>query len=274
MFTYFLTPDENLETMRQKLVEVHKRPVYLASCYRRSNGTHFKKPGEETYGYIRALDMYLSQWVSDGCVKRETTSDPRYDNYYFDLRLSNHLRFLCPQTPDDTKDLSREDKYSRRANAFKSVGLNSGLHEVTNIWLESDDLVPEDLKPFVYEQKRSMGGTIKRKPCLTFIESQFIETPNELRSKWHVAELERVPFKPIQPPGQYSGRKIGSPETINHTLIVDCPAGPCIICHGKSGETRHLASLAYSTEAYATGHICRTCTRGVFAEWQGLLDQG
>jgi hypothetical protein len=112
---------------------------------------------------------------------------------------------------------------------------------------------------------------------IRFAVSQLIEAPTERRRGWHVG----IPFKSegkaassVQAPGWYSGRDIDTLESINRICFCDSDLGRCIVCHGKSGERRHIAFMQSSGQgAYPSGHICRVCFPSVAKAWQGLLDE-
>ncbi len=97
-----------------------------------------------------------------------------------------------------------------------------------------------------------------------------------MRKDWHlglrVAREHDPTFHTLQAPGQYSGRSIVNLEGINPMAVLECDPGPCNICHGKSGERRHISPIAFSDGAYPCGHICRVCSKSAFASWQALLD--
>jgi hypothetical protein len=260
---HHLKPNDNLETMRLRIAEIHDRPCFLASGQGRY-GTHYRKPGAFAYEPMKKADLFFSHWWDQGrCVRREDRGEDQSSLFYYDLELAPTLRFYIPTTRADRAKWRESKDYTQ----FKAVGLFRSRHEGTVLW---DNDLPKELEPFTEMHRHSAR---KPAPAVQFLCSDDIATPIHKRMEWHLAApLPGVKFRTIQAPGQYNDHNLNNLEDVNRMARVDCDPGPCVVCRGAKGERVHLAPLYVEEGVFPTGHICRGCTVESFAAWQALLD--
>jgi hypothetical protein len=264
-----LAAHDDLEAKREALAAKLLRPVYIVSATCKSNGTHFKRPRSMKYAPMGALELYLSTLTDDNrCVKRvKVNDDSANDHYYFDLREADFLHVVYPMT-------DQESTLPGIRDAFKSVDLTSGLSPCENVYPSSGEPIPPELEKYLRSKKVRSGVT---RMGILFARSEAIATPNKLHERWHrglrVEGKYAPPFVTLQAPGWYHGKPITTVENINRFGLLDTDPGPCTVCHGKSGDRRHIAPVqSAGPDAYLAGHLCRTCAKDAFAQWANLLD--
>jgi hypothetical protein len=262
MNRYNLLPTQSIEEMRQKLMQHHKRPVYIAACGY-VHGTHYKRPGETRYTSMGRLEFFLSLWDDRGlCVKREG------DLYYYDLVPAKTLHLVVPVTPADMKN-DDKSRFLFGCDFFKVIGLPADLNHRDTIFFDRNDRdVPEELERFVVPYRRRAGANEKR-PGIQFVKSVPIDAPLELRKKWHLG-IEGADFRTLQPPGFYSGVDYTIDVGTNLLAIADLNPGPCIACHGESNSRKHLG-IAYKHGIRNT--VCLLCFNKAVPEWEALMKE-
>ncbi len=248
-----LARHESLEEKRAELAIRLGRPVWVASCQRKS-GTLYRYPGMESYVKVRESELWLSRlWDRGRCVKREPQEGG--DHFYFDLEPAPFLYLVVPV-------LTGEEV------SFREVGLNPGLPSSRT--LDWDDACPLRLAPFRVQARQTRGRRLK--DVVRFACSEPVASPDVRQDTWHTKRLEGLEFDVIQAPGHYAGHSLWTLEDVNRMARVRCAPGPCVVCRGTSGETVHLAPLFQGQTVYPSGHICRACTAEAFRAWQALLD--
>ena len=268
---FYLSVFEDLERIQRDLSDLHGRPCYLvgadtARTYfsMKTVNQFFRKPDSTEYTQVSVWERLISKWDCK-FVKRETPEglESTYDTdlFYWDLVPSNFLKLLMPFRADERR--LRRDKGLTEHDLFEP--LESGM----SITVPIREEMPEELLPYS-DLYRSRPG-IKKYPVVHFNTSEAIQAPNEIRTHWHLTSFPKVKFQTIQPPGQYNGIPIPLLQNHNQMARTDQEPGPCIVCHGVSGERVHL-SILKGDLVYPTGSICRACTKWAFVEWQKLLD--
>jgi hypothetical protein len=103
--------------------------------------------------------------------------------------------------------------------------------------------------------------------------------PAVLQTKWHLGEVEsniqtykgeEIPdtgYTRIHAPGKYSStnEKSSSNEEWSQMILCKREPGPCVVCHGSSGEQNHFGPKY--------GLICKACLPKACREWIRIVNE-
>lgn len=265
----FLTPQEDLVAMRAKLSLVLKRPVYISALSGRAScGTHHKLPGETEYRQLRELEVFLLPWWWKH-VHREERGGLGKDYFFSEAEDPFHLHLVIPLNSDENNDSS--------CDLFSSVGLKSSVSDRRLVFPSHDEVVPSELVSYVFPYKRRAVNGLALKPGILFAISEAIAKPDSERTTWHNGPtLNREhgpPITIIQAPGRYPKRPVKTLEQINRFLQCDSDPGRCVVCHGQSGERRHVATFNLGESPHPMGDMCKPCAKTAFEQILHLLEQ-
>ena len=273
-----LSIDEYMEKMRKCLSEKTKRPVLIISS-KISNDSDcvYREQNEIDYRKRYSLEMSLAQLTDNGhCVERIDypeliakygTKIPAYSIRKFDLSQAAKLYFAVPVMSfnDFSKDIMK----------CINVATNSGL----TFKLSQNEIVPEELKPFVQEITSPHRSSSKFRGIQFITSCEFIR-PDVLQSKWHLGEVENniqtykgeeIPdtgYTRIHAPGKYSSTNEQSSSNEEWSQMIVCKREPgrCIVCHGSSKEKNHFGPKTF-------GLICKACLPKACREWVQIVNQ-
>lgn len=278
--------DESLTLKRMGLSLALDRPVYVISMPGVGGmDCRYKQPDEVTYRPRGGLDLALGEWSEGPCVQREDHQEttirrngqvdviPPHTIRKFDLKPANLLYLAFPSRKEDTRAIS---------NVFATVGLHTNLNALYSVRVQPEE-VPVELRSYVREVKTGAGSN--RKSIVEFHVSEAIVRPTFRRLEWHpgvttepstfveASGYDPIAFTTIHPPGLYpDNTKFTFGEDWNRMVVCVRKPGPCIACHGASGEWRHLGSLTWADRAYAAGLVCRSCLPTATEQWKAILD--
>jgi hypothetical protein len=195
------------------------------------------------------------------------------DIRYFDLYPSKVLCFTFPLTKEEYETKGENGRRDPGYDDFECIGMRSALNGNRHVlWHNDWESIPKDLKEYVAVYRKHVRGKWEERPGIAFAKSGMLEAPTFVRNEWHVGTHVPNQFASLQPPGWYSGRKIVNGEGINHIVAVDRDPGECVVCHGKSGERRHVGVLYFGPDAMPVNQVCRACAPKTFQQWQAILD--
>jgi hypothetical protein len=285
---------ENLESKRKALEDAMGRPAFVMSfpCAVDSE-TRFREPTEDDYRVRGRLELMLKQWDMGSCVERidyeeykvrrdgQTKIVPAHTIRKFDLKPATVLFLACPRREGEPHDIAID--YS------KVTGLGVGQSVLVDVNDHDNAMIPIDLVPFTKWMKRRMGGPKRR--TMDFYMSEGFFRPSHVEPNWHVGYIEPnhthkhwktgevIEFahsggSMIQAPGCYplAGYVAGPGEPWNQKIACTRKPGECVVCHGASGEWRHLGNTTFGPDGvYATGLVCKTCLPQAFAQWLQIV---
>jgi hypothetical protein len=254
-----LSENQSLESIRKKVEEASQRPAYIASgCTK--HGTNYKFPGEdECRTDVNPVELFLSRLTDKGRCVRGEGKDGKVHNYY-DLVPARTLHIFVPMLPgENSVNVKRH---------FETAGLHAEFNARAVIFSPKKYEVPAELKPFVVPYRRRPGSS-----CIWFVQSQAIDSPDEVRHSWHLG-AKIADFYTIQPPGQYSNGE--APHYLvrnNGFAVANVNPGRCIVCHGESGDRRHFGMWEQHIATWIFNSVCLPCLRRSTQEWIELLEK-
>jgi hypothetical protein len=252
-----LSTFERLDDMVKKLSSTLQRPVYVVGNTSNGRGHVYRRPGADEYQPMDSLALYLSGYEQSDCVRRVDDGESKF---YYDLIPPTWVSIVFPRHKAESNETFRD--------ALKDVGLSPLSNPQVTIWLLEE--APPELRGFVVDKLRP--AIRMACPVLSFFSSETILYPAEMRHDWHpglkVRSKYGPPFVTLQAPGQYGSKPLTSVFDVNIRCLVDCDAGPCVVCRGASGDRRHIADLG---SGHPEGHICRSCAHRTFEAWEKLL---
>lgn len=225
-----LARHESLEEKRAELAIRLGRPVWVASCQRKS-GTLYRYPGMESYVKVRESELWLSRlWDRGRCVKREPQEGG--DHFYFDLEPAPFLYLVAPV-------LTGEEV------SFREVGLNPGLPSSRT--LDWDDACPLRLAPFRVQARQTRGRRLK--DVVRFACSEPVASPDVRQDTWlndFAKKCRAQPLGPMVRMDKYAEKRVAAmPDSEG---FADGPphGDPVFLSQGSSdenGRTRSTFSL-------------------------------
>ena len=265
--------DETLEAFRFQLEKASGRPAFITAGCMSISDRRYRKNIHGPYLKIDPFDLLLSSlWDQGKCVHRDTViqEDRSKDLYYYDLVESPTVMIAIPYLEGDYSS----DKANQIKNWFKTIGISRGINNTLQI-IHKYENIPIQFQS--YYTSWTIRSSIPKASGIRFHTSVPIEVPNFQANKWYINTTFHIKSEILSillPPGQYNGLPRIVQDELNHYIITECDAGPCIVCRGESKEQIHLAVKDYDSRAniYATGKICRACTKNTFNAWQTLLD--
>ena len=273
-----LSIDENMEDMRKRLSKETSHPAFIISRHIIDDSDcRYREQHEDEYRKRSTLEMSLAQLRSSDCVGRvdypEYTDKcgniiPRHSIRKFELSLSNTLYFAVPVI--NSNDLEKD--------FMKCIGIGMD-NGVSSIRLSQNEVVCDELKPFVQEIKTAFGPNKKYTGIRFFISHEFMR-PNIYQSKWHLGDIqpnyqfsknEEVPnteYTRIHAPGRYSSafERSSTDEVWSQMIVCKRKPGPCVVCHGSSKEENHFGPKTF-------GLICKACLPKACREWIQIINQ-
>lgn len=264
-----LSQHETLEKMLSFLKKELRKPVFLVSCQRKDFTALYTLPDKEGLFSVDELELFLSPFAKKHIGKLLSKKE-------------NYFKYERPCLTTDIYELIPADMLYFVYPADSSIGYSNATKsyvELENIGIEfnrtetvhiKNENFPPELAPYV-----KTGFNFKE---ITFSVSERIMRPDISLDSWHISLLED--FVTFLPPGKYNSKTpISEWHDFNRYVITECKPGPCIACHGLSGEKIHFATVAlyrgtYNKEnAIPINRLCKTCAKQAFAQWQDCLDR-
>lgn len=250
----------DLERRRAKLAELSGLSVFIIAdtVISAQVDCAYRFPGTSEYTpKISVLRCFLDGLTDDiRCVGR--TADGRRQ---FDLRESDYVRLAValPNGKTSTKELL--EKYGPH---FYNVGL---IPDINIQRVRADSEIPG---LSVHQMKLRTGHS---EPSVYFFTSMGIMRPRNVAKNW---TLETNPELPkdfigfLTAPGGRNGKPICRFEPWNAIGVVQREPGNCQVCHGESGERRHLAYGKPTPDIVFEPFICVSCFPKAAEEWLKL----
>lgn len=246
-----LHPSERLEDLRRKLSDVSGRPVYISANFPEKRAGKYLLPGKKKAKLLRWDEVYLSEYTSWG------TRTPRRAKDAVTLVVDRRICFVLPWVPGDR----RKDSWTW----FTAIGLDCEL-SIDSIQVDSANR--EELCPYLTLVHTYEGA--KRMSCtgLAFWRSVPVINPQEEFKDWSVrppraAQINTATppiISELRPPGQYCEGLDDRFMIPSRWCFVFMKTGPCVVCHGKSGDEKHIGIVEHGPGGENPLHtICQSC---------------